>query len=224
MRKLFVWCIGKAWTNQSATGYISITKCTLRRHQRETCALLVLCLGNLPITGGFPSKRSMTRSFVFSLICTWTNGWANNRDAGDLRRHRAYYDATVMDSWWHFQNLNSLLLTSMHRSHWSADYSTPRDIYTRSRFALFCFGWCLGSDHKLVQVTPNMNECCPHQLETQSCVLYALLLTLMVIRWAVDINIYQGDTLHEFLRSDNKLLDTCRPIPVPLVSSVIRLI
>ena len=35
---------------------------------------------------------------------------------------------------------------------------------------------------------------------------------------------YQGHTLHEFLRSDNKLLDTCRPIPVPLVSSVIRLI
>ena len=26
----------------------------------------------------------------------WTNVWANNRDAGDLKRYRAYYDVTVM--------------------------------------------------------------------------------------------------------------------------------
>ena len=24
------------------------------------------------------------------------NGWVNNREAGDLRRHRAHYDVTVM--------------------------------------------------------------------------------------------------------------------------------
>ena len=29
-------------------------------------------------------------------ICAWTNGWANNRDAGDLGRLRAHYDVTVM--------------------------------------------------------------------------------------------------------------------------------
>ena len=33
---------------------------------------------------------------MFSLTCARTNGWINNRDAGDLRRHRAHYDATVM--------------------------------------------------------------------------------------------------------------------------------
>ena len=33
---------------------------------------------------------------MFSLICAWTNGRVNNRDAGDLRRHRAHYDVTVM--------------------------------------------------------------------------------------------------------------------------------
>ena len=33
---------------------------------------------------------------MFSLICAWTNGWANNRDAGDLRWHRAHYDVSVM--------------------------------------------------------------------------------------------------------------------------------
>ena len=36
-------------------------------------------------------------ALMFSLICEWTNGWANNhQDAGYLRRHRAHYDVTVM--------------------------------------------------------------------------------------------------------------------------------
>ena len=34
---------------------------------------------------------------MFSLICTWTNGYANNRDAGDFRCHRTHYDITLMD-------------------------------------------------------------------------------------------------------------------------------
>ena len=28
--------------------------------------------------------------------CAWINGWVNNREAGDLRRHRPPYDVTVM--------------------------------------------------------------------------------------------------------------------------------
>ena len=31
-----------------------------------------------------------------SLICAWINVWVNNRDAGDLRRHRAHYDVIAM--------------------------------------------------------------------------------------------------------------------------------
>ena len=41
-------------------------------------------------------KGQWRRALMFSLICAWTNGWANNRDAGDLRRHHAHYDVTVM--------------------------------------------------------------------------------------------------------------------------------
>ena len=43
-----------------------------------------------------PHKGPWRGALVFSLICTWTNGWVSNRDAGDLRRHRAHYDVTVM--------------------------------------------------------------------------------------------------------------------------------
>ena len=33
---------------------------------------------------------------MFALICAWVNEWANNGEAGDLRRHRAHYDLIVM--------------------------------------------------------------------------------------------------------------------------------
>ena len=34
---------------------------------------------------------------MFSLICVWLNGWVNNHEAGDLRRHRGHYDVNVME-------------------------------------------------------------------------------------------------------------------------------
>ena len=54
-------------------------------------ALLAHCVGNSPVTGEFPSQSPVTRSFdaFFALRL-------NKRDAGDLRRHRAHYDVTVM--------------------------------------------------------------------------------------------------------------------------------
>ena len=65
------------------------------RHQMEFSALLAICAGNSPATGEFPHKGQWRGALMFSLICTW-NGWVNNRAAGDLRRHRAHYDVTVM--------------------------------------------------------------------------------------------------------------------------------
>ena len=35
-------------------------------------------------------------ALMFSLICAQISGWVNNREAGDLRRHRAHYDVIVM--------------------------------------------------------------------------------------------------------------------------------
>ena len=72
-------------------------KLAWRCKQVETySALLELCERNSPVTGEFPSQRAVTRSFDVSLICAWVNGKVNNRKAGDLRRHRAHYDVTVM--------------------------------------------------------------------------------------------------------------------------------
>ena len=43
-----------------------------------------------------PQKGQWRGAKMFSLICTWINGWLNNREAGDLRRHRTHYDVIVM--------------------------------------------------------------------------------------------------------------------------------
>ena len=49
---------------------------------------------------------------MFSLICDWINGWVNNGEGGDLRRHRAHYDVSVMRSpiinTWHAPSKNVL--------------------------------------------------------------------------------------------------------------------
>ena len=41
-------------------------------------------------------KGQLRGALIFSLICAWTNSLANNRDAGDLRRHRGHYNVIVM--------------------------------------------------------------------------------------------------------------------------------
>ena len=43
-----------------------------------------------------PQKGQWRRALMFSLICAWINGWVNNREAVDLRRHRAHCDVTVI--------------------------------------------------------------------------------------------------------------------------------
>ena len=43
-----------------------------------------------------PHKGQWRRALMFSFICAWINGWVNNRETGDLRRHRTYCDFTVM--------------------------------------------------------------------------------------------------------------------------------
>ena len=43
-----------------------------------------------------PHKGQWRGALMFSLICTRINGWVNNDDAGDLRRHGVHYDVIVM--------------------------------------------------------------------------------------------------------------------------------
>ena len=44
-----------------------------------------------------PHKGQWRESLMLSLICARTSDWVTNRDAGDLRRHRAHHDVIVMN-------------------------------------------------------------------------------------------------------------------------------
>ena len=67
------------------------------RHQMETfSALLAFCAGNSPVPVNSPHKGQWRGALMFSLICVWINGWVNNREAGDWRRHRGHYDVNIM--------------------------------------------------------------------------------------------------------------------------------
>ena len=59
-------------------------------------ALLAICAGNSTAPVNYPHKGQCREALMFSLIYALINGWVNNREAGDLRRHRAHYDVNVI--------------------------------------------------------------------------------------------------------------------------------
>ena len=63
-------------------------------------------------------KGQWRGAWMFSSICAWINGWVNNREAGDLRRHRTHYDVTVIyqeNTLWHRNNTLNLLRNKHNR-------------------------------------------------------------------------------------------------------------
>ena len=64
-------------------------RCSWWRHQMVIFfALLARCEGNPLVTGGFPSQRTVTRSFYVFFDLHLNKRCANNRDPSDLRRWR----------------------------------------------------------------------------------------------------------------------------------------
>ena len=112
---------------------IDIHVFTWWRHQMEIFStLLAICAGNSPVTGEFPAQGQWRGALMFSLICARINGWVNNGKAGDLRRHRAHYDVTVMKTKrmmmtpWHgnpFRITSPSLMMGIHRL--SVDFPPP---------------------------------------------------------------------------------------------------
>ena len=81
-----------------------------------------------------PHKAQWRRALMFSLICAWINAWVNNREAGDLRRHRVYYDATVMAKEWSLLKVWECNSTWIM---WFDDFCLLRDIETLSALLAF---------------------------------------------------------------------------------------
>ena len=125
LAKLSCHAHGVGCTFKSLKIYWSVTKLQVSLHERSSvsCKTLwtVARLGHvyssqndvikwkhfsryLPFVRGIrrspvnsPHNGQWRGALKFSLICAWLNGWINNGEAGDLKRHRAHYDATVME-------------------------------------------------------------------------------------------------------------------------------
>ena len=67
-----------------------------------------------------PHKGQWRGALMFSLIYARIDGWVNNREAGDLRRHHAHHDVTVMISGYAFGEVGG----------------TPRTIWFGSTFPI----------------------------------------------------------------------------------------
>ena len=85
-----------------------------------------------PLCGEFtgsPNKGQWRGALLFSLICVWINGWVNNYEAGDLRRHRGHYDVIVMFSCeipnltWGMQQRGGYLSESITAAKWSSTWT-----------------------------------------------------------------------------------------------------
>ena len=61
------------------------------------CLYLLFHVHGHPVNS--PRKGQWRGALMFSLICAWINAWVNNRETGDLRRHWADYDVSVMSQW-----------------------------------------------------------------------------------------------------------------------------
>ena len=74
-----------------------------------------------------PHKGQWREALMFSLTCAWINGWVNNRWAGDLRRHRAHYDVTLMCAYV-LSSFKVGLIPYSHNALSSLFSSTPPDL------------------------------------------------------------------------------------------------
>ena len=65
------------------------------RHQMKYFPRYCPLVPRIHVTGEFPAQRPVTQSFYVFLIGVWIHGWVNDREAGDLRRHRVHYDVNI---------------------------------------------------------------------------------------------------------------------------------
>ena len=83
--------VGRLNPTETKSSHDDVTKW---KHFRRYCTF-VRGIHRFPVNS--PHKGQWRGALMFSLVCNRINGWVNNGEAGDLRRHRAHYDVTVMN-------------------------------------------------------------------------------------------------------------------------------
>ena len=84
-----------------------------------------------------PQKGLWRGALMFSLICTWINGWVSNCEAGDLRCHHAHYAVIVMLAF------SDIVLVSDYINDEIPLHGRQRPTYRTVR-SQYHDGWCPG--------------------------------------------------------------------------------
>ena len=107
---IFLWCIGRLLYSQSTpcSCFIMVdpllqptyNRCHFHTPMSEIYDIMTSSNGNIflrywpPMNS--PHKGQWRGALMFSLICAWIDDWVNNREAGDLTRHRSHCDVNVL--------------------------------------------------------------------------------------------------------------------------------
>ena len=89
-----------------------------------------------------PYKGQWRGALMFSMNCIWIKDWVNNREAGDLRRHRAHYDVTLMPTL--KRMIQSRICTC--DIHWLTPHTMYGNSFPIGKIQLFLRLWRPGSD------------------------------------------------------------------------------
>ena len=140
------------------------------------------------VTTQWPLKRAATSphlsGFVFygclesltelSALCVWINDWANNREAGDLRRQHGHYDVIVMrwyEICWDQSYLKQrrklakvkpwrvCILTSLTKIYSNSFYAISRHLHS-----VFCQCYSHSLPLNLMKEVGNSDKCCPSRI------------------------------------------------------------
>ena len=125
------WCPGSLLRQVISTnhrGSLDNLRCHWWRWQRKRTHGISWWRHRSPVNS--PHKGQWRGALMFSFIYTWMNDWVNNRETGDLRRHPAHYDVTVMfagfsegfwisvsSQWREIINMNTFYATSKRIQH-----------------------------------------------------------------------------------------------------------
>ena len=90
-------------------GYIIISCCNFVRCVYPNLSMMTSSNGNgniFCVTGQLFGEFTgqLRGALMFSMICARIKVWVSNREAGDLRRHRAHFDVIVMSTLFHSGN------------------------------------------------------------------------------------------------------------------------
>ena len=146
-------------------------------------ALLALCAGNSPVPVNSPHKCQWRGALMFTLICARINDWVNNREAGDLRRHRGHYDVNIMcrrnvdistkfhhsmhrksSKWQQYRPLSVHHNNAMNLSKHECNQNQNKQIWNKITFSCTPIG-----NNKMHWRYWKIRSSCKHQINTNKC-------------------------------------------------------